>query len=62
VFWASEDLVLGSTPEADRSKAIVPSRTVSDRSVLDIYTEGLGELNIIGIDYVGKLSMKYKRR
>lgn len=62
LLWSSEELQLGETPEAGDARTVVPARVRAPSCVMQLYTEGTGEMNITGIDYVGRLSLKFKRR
>lgn len=60
--WSSRELDLGEARVAEYSRAIVPARTDADTTVFQIYTEGLGELNVVGIDYTCRYNQKVRRR
>lgn len=60
--WSSVELELGNGRYSEYSRAVVPTRTEADSTVLQIYTDGLGELNIIGIDYTCRYNQKIRRR
>src|SRR5690554_1358949 len=59
--WCSTELDLGRARVAEQSRAIIPVRVEADSSVLQLYTEGMGEMNIVGIDYVLKHHAKIRR-
>lgn len=59
--WCSTELDLGRSRVAGQSRAIIPVRVEADSSVLQLYTEGMGEMNIVGIDYVLKHHAKIRR-
>lgn len=61
LYWSSLELDLGQARVAEQSRAIIPARTNADTTHLQIYTDGLGELNIIGIDYACRYHQKLKR-
>lgn len=60
--WSSSDLELGQARVASQSRSIIPARTEADTTSLQIYTEDLGELNVVGIDYVCRYNQKIRRR
>ena len=59
--WCSTELDLGRARVAEQSRAIIPVRVEADSSVLQLYTEGMGEMNIVGIDYVLKHHARIRR-
>lgn len=61
LFWSSDELELGSARVAMQSRAIVPARTNADTTSLQISTDGLGELNIVGLDYSCRYHQKIRR-
>lgn len=61
LFWSSDELELGSARVAMQSRAIVPARTSADTTSLQISTNGLGELNIVGLDYKCRYHQKIRR-
>jgi hypothetical protein len=60
--WSSSELELGQARLSSQARAIVPARTEADTTTLQIYTEDLGELNVVGIDYVCRYNQKIRRR
>lgn len=60
--WSSVELQLGQARTASYARSIVPARTDAETTSLQIYTDGLGELNIVGIDYTGRHNQKIRRR
>jgi hypothetical protein len=60
--WSSAELDLGHARYADYSRAIIPARTNADSTSLQIFTEGLGELNVVAIDYVCRYNQRITRR
>ena len=61
LFWSSTELSLGHGRVAGESLAIVPARTNASSTILEIYTEGTGELNIVSLDHVSKFTLKVRR-
>lgn len=62
LYWSSPELQLSQPRRAGESLSVVPARTNADSTVLEIYTEGAGELNITSLDYVSKINLKIRRR
>lgn len=62
LYYSSSELELGQAREATESLAVVPARTNASSTILELYTEGTGELNITALDYVGKYHQKIRRR
>lgn len=62
LYWSSAELDIGVARVAGESSAVVPCRTDADSTLVSLYTNGLGELNITSLEYVGKFIMKIKRR
>ena len=62
LHWSSPELELGVAREASYARAVVPARTEADTTVLQLYTDGLGELNIVGLDYTCRYNQKIRRR
>lgn len=62
LFYSSNELQPGVSRDASLSRAIIPARTDADSTQLLMYTEGLGELNFVGIDYTGRANQKIRRR
>lgn len=62
LYWSSAELDIGVARVAGESSAVVPCRTDADSTVVSLYTNGLGELNITSLEHVGKFIMKIKRR
>ena len=60
--WSSSELELGQARTSSYARAIVPARTDAETTSLQIYTDDLGELNIVGLDYVARHNQKIKRR
>lgn len=60
--WCSQELVLGQARFASQARAIIPARTNADTTDLQVYTEGLGEMNVVGIDYACRYNQKVRRR
>ena len=60
--WQSTELDLGSAVVASQSRVVVPARTRADSTTLLIYTSGLGELNVVSIDYACRYHQKLRRQ
>ena len=62
LYWGSEELDLGKPRVNGDSVAILPCRTNAATTTLLLYTEGLGEMNILSLEYVARYNQKLKRR
>lgn len=60
--WCSTELDLGQGRFAEHARAIIPARTDAESTTLQLYTDELGELNVVGIDYVCRYNQKIRRR
>jgi len=61
LYWSSSELELGRATYANESHAVVPCRTNVTSTTMVAYTSGLGELNVVSIEYVLKFNIKIKR-
>lgn len=61
LFFSSQELMLGSTPINEESRAVVPARTNADSTELVLQATGIGELNLVGIDYILRTRQKIRR-
>lgn len=61
LYWSSAELELGQARVAGESKAIIPARTNASSTVCELYTEGVGEFNVVGVDFVAKSNQKIRR-
>ena len=62
LYWSSPELQLGYSRKNVEATAIVPCRTNAATTVLSIYTDGLGELNIISLEHTSRWNQKLRRR
>lgn len=62
LYWGTAELELGQARVNSESTAIVPCRTNANTTTLILSTDGLGEMNIISIEYVCRYSQKLRRR
>ena len=62
LFWSSDELQLDQARVGGDATAIIPLRTRADSTTLTIYTNEMGELNIIGLEYVLRYNQKLRRR
>ncbi len=60
--WSSTELDLGRARYADNSYSVVPARTNAERTSFQLYTDGLGELNVTNVEYVCRYFQKLRRR
>jgi len=61
VFYYSQELSLGAPIEGGDSAVIVPARTRAELTDLTISTDGVGELNLVGLEFVAKYHSKLGR-
>jgi hypothetical protein len=61
LYFSSSELVLGEARTGGDSVAIVPCRTAADSTSLIISTGGVGELNMVSLEYVARYHEKIKR-
>lgn len=62
LYYSSTELSPGQARVSATSRATIPARTDADTTTLLLYTEGTGELNITGLDYIGRSNQKIRRR
>jgi hypothetical protein len=62
LYWTSIELQLGDPRIAGDSTAIIPARTNADTTTLLVSTTGLGELNVIALEYMARYTQRYTRR
>ena len=62
LYWSSKELELGRALFSTDSVSIIPCRTNSNSTVLEVTTEKTGELNITSVEYVMRYHQKIKRR
>lgn len=62
LLWSSLELELGRSRYSTDAASIIPCRTNINTTVVDVYTEGTGELNAVSLEYVLKTNQKIKRR
>ncbi|QDH84546.1 putative tail fiber protein [Achromobacter phage vB_AxyP_19-32_Axy21] len=62
VYWASHDLALGRPRVAEESLLIVPMRTEADSTLFRMSTDGTGEMNLAGLEYVCRFNQRIRRR
>jgi len=62
LYWDSAELALGASRVNNESTAILPCRTNASTTTLALYSEGLGEMNIISLEYVCRYNQKLRRR
>ncbi|CAI3971406.1 tail protein [Variovorax phage VAC_51] len=62
LYWGSADLDLGDPRISTESTAILPCRTNAATTTVILFTESLGELNLISLEYVCRYNQKLKRR
>lgn len=62
LLWSSLELELGRSLYSADAASIIPCRTNTNTTVVDVYTEETGELNAVSLEYVLKTNQKIKRR
>jgi len=60
--YSSSELTPGQARYATDARAVIPARTSAGSTSLLMYTEGTGELNFTGIDYIGRFNSKIRRK
>lgn len=61
LYFSSPELELGSPLEGADSASIIPARTRADSTRLTVWSDGVGELNIVGLEYSARFHQKIKR-
>lgn len=62
LLWSSLELELGRSLYSTDAASIIPCRTNTNTTVVDVYTKETGELNAVSLEYVLKTTQKIKRR
>lgn len=62
LYWSSPELQLDHARTNGEATAIVPCRTNAATTTLTIFTEELGELNIISLEHTSRWNQKLRRR
>lgn len=62
LYWTSPELQLGKAPVSGESSVTLPIRSAADTTTVILSTSGLGELNVLGIEFVCKYHQKLSRR
>lgn len=62
VFYTSTELQLGQTVEGGDSAVIVPARTRAEHTDLTLSTDGVGQLNLVGLEFAAHYHAKLQRR
>lgn len=62
LYWGSSELDLGMARVNTDSVALLPCRTNAATTTMVLYTEGLGELNLLSLEYVCRYNQKLRRR
>lgn len=60
--WTSAELELERGKFSNNDMSVVPCRTNMRTTNMEIWTKGVGELNISALEYVGKYNAKIKRK
>lgn len=62
LYFSSAELALGVGRTGKDSVSIVPCRTAADTTSLVVSTSGVGELNLVSLEYVGRSHEKIRRQ
>lgn len=62
LYYSSKELELGQARNGADSTATVPARTNAATTSFVLKTSGMGELNIVGIEYVARTHNKIRRK
>lgn len=60
--WSSAELAPGRALYATDTVSVIPCRTNVGTTVVEVFTDGTGELNATSLEYVVKFNQKIKRR
>lgn len=60
--FSSRELELGKARVGIASRSIIPARTEAGSTSLVMHTDGTGELNVTGLDYIGRYNTRIRRR
>lgn len=62
LYWSSSELQLGRSKYSTAGASVIPCRTNITSTVVEVFTEGTGELNITALEYVVRYHQKIQRR
>lgn len=62
LYWTSAELQLGNARVGGDTVGIIPMRTNADTTTVVVFTDGLGELNVVGLEYVCRYNQRIRRR
>ncbi|APU03183.1 tail protein [Ralstonia phage phiAp1] len=62
LYWGSAELDLERPRVSSESIALIPCRTAAETTTLVLFTDGLGEMNIVSLEYVCRYNQKLRRR
>lgn len=60
--WSSPELALGEAPVSKEGSVIVPCRTQAPTTLVTFTADGVGEMNILALEYVCRYHQKLARR
>lgn len=60
--WSSPELALGLAPVSREGSVILPCRTNAPTTVVKLTSDGTGEMNVLGLEYVCRVNPKIQRR
>lgn len=62
LYWGAADLDINKARVSKESISILPCRTNAVSTTVVLFTDGLGDLNIVSLEYVCRYNQKLKRR
>lgn len=62
LYWSSRELELGMPRIDVDNTSIIPCRTAADTTVMEIFTEGVQELNVVSLEFACRYNQKHTRR
>lgn len=60
--WSSPELALGEAPVSKEGSVIVPCRTQAPTTLVTFTADGVGEMNVLALEYVCRYHQKIARR
>lgn len=62
IRWSSPELNLGRSPVAGEAGSVLRCNVNSNTGIVEISTKGLGELNVLSLEYVCRTNQRLRRR
>lgn len=61
VYYTSSELQLGAAVEGGDNAVVIPARTRAEQTDLTLSTDGMGQLNLVGLEFVAQYHAKLQR-